>query len=188
LLCYSRYEWENGIEKTKKTTLNPRIDEDEGIYRLFVGKVYQNNAPLKCPNNHDINNYLEEIIIEPHEINSFKEFIYDSIDKNIEKLNRQNAYTTIDIDHRNYIEKFMRETNTTAYDLFTVNGKKHCNHFFGFPIKDKSGNIWGIVTIDILDESNDNIYTILRKPHDDQWLDYLFKSYSNIYGKIIDKF
>lgn len=58
-------------------------------------------------------------------------------------------------DEKEKLEKFVKATNTTPYLLSGVRGgNRHCNNFFGFPVF-REHELWGVVTIDALDDEFD---------------------------------
>lgn len=191
LMGYSRYGYESGQKNLKPTTLPFLVDRQNNVFRMFVGKVFKSEKRFEeCCDNHEINTFLSQIDIDQNKIDNLKSFVYESSEKNYEELKTYSAFKELDSSKRHYIKSFMEKTHTTAWDLFNVNDRKHCNHFVGFKVMDK-GAIWGIVTIEILEETLVNnapksFLDILNKPKDEPWLEFNLTAFSEIFSKTIN--
>jgi hypothetical protein len=192
LLGYCRYGKENGKDSIKPTNLPFKIDSANNIYRMFVGSVAFNDRVNTCDslNNHNINEYLSEISLHESELHGLKKLIEKPIEENIAALENITIFHQIEDNKKQHIKDFMISTNTAAWDLFNINGKKHCNHFVGFKVWDK-GKLWGVVTIDVLDETivnnnPKNFYQILNNNADINWLKFNLESYSLIFSKVVN--
>ncbi len=202
LLSYARLQYENGKRSYKNTTIPVLIDEKNKIYRLFSGKVFKNkeNDYDSSLNNHNINSILKRIKANMggsfKKVNAgFKVIISDGIEKNINELKSETSFRNNNISdkQRDEVTKFMNETNTLAFDLFSINEIKHSNHFVGFKIFNGKDSKWGVVVVDALGDDEEDFFKYLEidpegpnTPENNQmWLNLVLQAFSEIFSRAI---
>ena len=179
LLSYVRFGFEGGEVKTKNTSLALEVGGTVG--RLFAGRLYNSDDWCASTLNHNrINDKIKELrdeylnISKEEELNVYKENINKNIEENIKILEEQiknngkgNAQEYLAGDKFADIKKFMENTNTPCWDLFSINNINHCEHFIGFKI-DSNDKIrkkaLGVILIDFLLQSpKDNFSSVIEK-------------------------
>ena len=186
-----------------KSISHNKIDNENKIFRLFAGKVFESeDSYAKAIDNNDINGIVE-VIQQPDEadIASYIKLIDKSPLENFAKLQTTkklmkldpttNGLVDLEKTETNKLRDFMVETNTLAYDLFAINNGTHCNHFVGFKII-KNGQIWGVITIDALQPNGSSFYNYIgvaqgANTDNDIWLKTILLSFSKILSNFVER-
>lgn len=176
------------------------IDEKKNIYRLFGGTIFNSDKDFESSiNNHNINSLLTKLKnsmkFPKVEIDGFHSLVNEKMEDNITALEDRSYFKDgLTADEKEQVKKFMQETSTLSWDLFSINNIRHSNHFVGFKIKNSSDEPWGVVVIDVLSNDQKDFFKYLKidpiGPNTDannqQWLDLVLKSFSDIFSKTIN--
>jgi len=75
--------------------------------------------------------------------------------------------------------------------LFAINNGIHSNHFLGFKII-KNRQIWGVVTIDVLQPDANNFFSYIgvsssARVTNNRWLETMLLSYSKMLSNFVER-
>jgi hypothetical protein len=195
-LSYVRYGYEAGELNKVNTTIPFAVDKNTRTSRLFTGKVYDSDAESVISTNHNginelIKKFNEERKKDQAKYNAdnaaFRSYLTAPVSVSIDRLcELQSFKSSLTTSEQERVIKFMRDTNTLAYDLFDINNIGHCEHFLGFQIKGmKNSPPWGVVVIDVLANSAKNFYDYLEFEEDEKWLELFLSSYSELFSQAL---
>lgn len=205
LECVARHGHEGRKPVRRRTTLTMAVSPEKTWSEGFAGLVAREQRTLKRQIEEDINLAVGKIkpMREGVNLREMRERLWKKVQEGehgaegvvawegVEECYNLEALTD---DERESLRKFITQTNTTPFLLLSVRGgKKHCNHFFGFPVF-RRDQLWGVVTIDALDK---NFYMEMTKRVNallgsgsaereavDHWIDGQLK----LFAKIFDDF
>lgn len=163
LECIVRYGHEGRKPVRMPTTLTMAVSPENAWSEGFAGLVARDQRTL-ISRTKDINGAVAKIRRKDKTANlaGLREQLWEQVKKSTHSREDEVAWKAVEEscmiegltdEEKLLLSKFVRETNTTPYLLLGVRGgKTHCNNFFGFPVF-KKDDLWGVVTIDALDES-----------------------------------
>jgi hypothetical protein len=162
LECIARHGHEGRKSVRMPTTLTMAVSPENAWSEGFAGLVAREQRNL-IKRTSDINGAAVKIKKKDRTVDlaSLREGLWEEVKESEHSREDEVAWRAVEEscnieslteDEKNLVSKFVKETNTTPYLLLGVRGgKTHCNNFFGFPVF-KRDSLWGVVTIDALDD------------------------------------
>jgi hypothetical protein len=162
LECIARYGHEGRRPVRKPTSLTMAVSPEDNWSEGFAGLVAREQGTL-ISRSKDINSVVGRV--KPKEkgvkLVQLRERLWLKVKEGVQGREGEVAWSALEDacdlasltdGERANLAEFVVETNTTPYLLLGVRGgKTHCNNFFGFPVFSRD-RLWGVVTIDALDE------------------------------------
>lgn len=198
LVCFERYEYSDNEFVAKKSSTSFLINEKKQIYEGFAGKIYQclDNIAFSL-NNHEVNKIISNIkgnlVKNYYKISEDRRFetLNKSI-KSVAELRNERLSNTNEIDT---LISFMNDTNTNLFH--TLNIRDHATHFLGFrfykkPKTSTDRKPWGIVIIDVLDDTAEKDFTqyvrddLGEYPDSVKWIKLLLEQFAVAFSNFID--
>jgi hypothetical protein len=167
LECIARRGHEGRRPVRTPTTLTMAVSPENTWSEGFAGLVAREQKTL-IRRNSDINDVAAKVKLKEKKIKlaTLRERLWIEVrgKEGAHQCEGEVAWSAVEAscdlegltdEERQGLEEFVKRTNTTPYLLLGVRGgNSHCNNFFGFPVF-RRDRLWGVVTIDALDEEFD---------------------------------
>lgn len=165
LKCIVRHGHEGRKPVRMPTTLTMAVSPDKAWSEGFAGLVAREQRTLTSRKK-DVNSAVAKVKAKDKgvDLSGLREQLWKQVQEGEGEYRREGevAWRAVESscdlsglendEEKKLLEEFVKDTNTTPYLLLGVRGgKTHCNNFFGFPVFRKD-QLWGVVTIDALDE------------------------------------